>query len=1729
MYRDGKTDKELIDGLIKAEKEKKFYENKSPKWTIFKYELKTKRNQESKILGKENFEKNIILAMVFNDRYNNIQLIDSNKDLIYKKMSEKSLNNDILLKEYSINNNSTNSIIKKYFLYSKINEESKELTEHFNTKRFLNLECAIEINPKNKEIISNLNSPSLFCSLPLVGSEKHVLPFILNSNDFEPSTERQEILLAGAETIKDEKDNNKIIISDVGINRYILKRSLELFDKIANFCSSNKYNNLHLLSIGLKDIKKLNKYFDEKWYEDNYIKEMRKILCKYPIIYDIKNNLSLIKNINIPIYSNYNNDFTKLYYEIVKELFEYIPRYHESINWSKYIWENGLENNLIDIYKCINKYSHSNYNNDFKNKFIKFVFDNYKDLLKTNKILINQNNNFILYDENEFAQSNNVPEEIINCIEELGYNWREKHLSNIINSIELPIRHDYDYAIILIRKAIEKDKNKSYILTRYVQNNNIIQTNIFYFSKIFFPEKIKDKYIVNNFIDKIYEISNQFIVGKILNLIENIKNISNISEIHLDIENYNKLVNVLHLYNDKIFNERKILPSIKGEFKYIKDLNYEINTNVEIKNIVINVIGLNINEFLLNKNIQIKNLNIKYFDNNNLIEIINKYLKSNFQKNFKNCLKISKIIIKYLPNENNYNYKDIRDLYQILTNDKFSDEILETKYDSIWTNVTNIILEDVQQSLDNNEIIFKNESGKEGYIKIGDTKIAANSYIDLLNKYQKYLNFEEYALIPNYYGKFKKLKDLVDFNEIPEDIINGIKKTFNTDLFKYSVFKGIKINNIKKESLLDIGTMLEDYFGKIKSYDKTYGLCKIIIKYIPNKGSKEYQTRLYKLCKVFDKNIGNSIEVESNDILYNQINKGIIQYINESLSKYGSVQEAQKYINNIYLLINDNSDILNPKNYAIIPNQLGIFKKISDLSFGIDLIEELIDIYQKHENIKSSLMDTKIKNFKPDITYTNETLKRRINKLIEEEKIKVEEILILIPKEKNEKQKEIKFIYENIFLKGKALKEKIINIENSFWEETNKITLKKILVFFNKDRKLKDICEDEEKAIKILEIIYKYLNPQTDEYENIKLVPNQNGNLCVYNELYIEDKIGINKNFKSVLKNYFDYDICNNLIHKKIKLNSQKILKIGEEIDRKISHSFSNTSEQEKNLEKAKILLKFYPNKEKDGKNIIKEFIDCYKILSGEKIEGEELETECISIWRKSIQILLIEIIKIIHEDKNIQKTSERIGLNEEQIILNLNKFYSILFEYFKDEKEFENYNFVPNEKGLYMQINKIYENKDIDDDIIEILLLKNKKNDFKEKLIHKKIKLHKIHQKKSLEDIAHEIDSEFEIYYKNLEFKPDVHEINENSTINNKKETVIEERIKTSWKKLINEWLVKNKDKRNLFSFISEHICEITFIILKEKYSNLKNQIESLMMSNPNEIMSYIFKNPNQELQEINRIEPIIWRDDSLFIDENDRTLINSLNQTRENSRIGNNININNFNNLFNNNFNPNNNNHYNYNHNRNRSLSNNNNNNHINNHINNNINRNNNINNNNIFNNINNNNNNRNNIINNIIRNNNINRNNNIINNNNNNNDANNNIEINNDLKKYYLCQGYIYENLKNSNLFKEIDWKNKVEENEEGEEITLLNQNKYKVKKPNCEYDFIVKTKQDKKFYISVKRGKKIGSHKHLYFGFKKKQWDLFEEEKISLILAFVRLLENKEPQIFYARNDQINKLV
>ena len=79
-----------------------------------------------------------------------------------------------------------------------------------------------------------------------------MLPFILNLNYFEQSIKKQEIVLDWAEFRIDE-NKNKETPSNVDINRYILKRSYELFERI------------------------IKKYFNEKIYEENYMKNMIEI------------------------------------------------------------------------------------------------------------------------------------------------------------------------------------------------------------------------------------------------------------------------------------------------------------------------------------------------------------------------------------------------------------------------------------------------------------------------------------------------------------------------------------------------------------------------------------------------------------------------------------------------------------------------------------------------------------------------------------------------------------------------------------------------------------------------------------------------------------------------------------------------------------------------------------------------------------------------------------------------------------------------------------------------------------------------------------------------------------------------------------------------------------------------------------------------------------------------------------------------------------------------------------------------------------------------------------------------------------------------------------------------------------------------------------------------------------------------------------------------------------
>jgi hypothetical protein len=189
---------------------------------------------------------------------------------------------------------------------------------------------------------------------------------------------------------------------------------------------------------------------------------------------------------------------------------------------------------------------------------------------------------------------------MVNCIEELGNKWRVNHLSNKITSIELPIKHDTNYAINIIKESIDKDKDKSYILTRFVEKNNAKRETIYYLSTIFFKDKIGEKYEVENFNKDIWKSSDEYIIKEMISIARNWKNFDSKT---IDIDDYNKFLNFLYEINDKLFDEVKLLSSRSGEFNYLKDLNFEYNINEEIKNGAKEYIGLKYDERILNDKI----------------------------------------------------------------------------------------------------------------------------------------------------------------------------------------------------------------------------------------------------------------------------------------------------------------------------------------------------------------------------------------------------------------------------------------------------------------------------------------------------------------------------------------------------------------------------------------------------------------------------------------------------------------------------------------------------------------------------------------------------------------------------------------------------------------------------------------------------------------------------------------------------------------------------------------------------------------------------------------------------------------------------------------------------------------------------------------------------------------------------------------------------------------------
>lgn len=332
MYRDGLDEHELLDGVNKMKKSIEFTEELNG-WTCYTYYLKTPHNEKALHLGIENFFDNIAQTMLFCKELESIELDNNGVITSIHRMPYKLLKDDIYSTSFDIKGEKGYS---RTFIHTSLKRVDDKLSQRFKTERSVRLTMAIEVD--DKSLVENTSSPSHFCVLPLVGSEKHIMPVYLNSPDFEPDSERESLILIGDDILPD-----KGVISEGGINRLLIYESIDLFDKLVRFLSENKYENLYYLAKGLKSSPKFEKNFNKEWFKTTVTNGYRDILKKYPIVETKMGYQKLFDNdgnanIRIPKESD-NENQTKLY-NLVKMLFpENIPSENTFSEWAKYAWK----------------------------------------------------------------------------------------------------------------------------------------------------------------------------------------------------------------------------------------------------------------------------------------------------------------------------------------------------------------------------------------------------------------------------------------------------------------------------------------------------------------------------------------------------------------------------------------------------------------------------------------------------------------------------------------------------------------------------------------------------------------------------------------------------------------------------------------------------------------------------------------------------------------------------------------------------------------------------------------------------------------------------------------------------------------------------------------------------------------------------------------------------------------------------------------------------------------------------------------------------------------------------------------------------------------------------------------------------------------------------------------------------------------------------------------------
>ncbi len=371
-----------------------------------------------------------------------------------------------------------------------------------------NVSIAIEVKKTEnsysfKPILENI--PRVFCAFPLIGTEEFYFPFVVNSNQFIPKTERDRLYLRGETK---DADNNK----------EILAHAVDLYKKVVKLASENKWKDFYVIAD--TKLPKEDDDFDRNWYKDNIQKTIRQFLLTLPIVETEKDGLIPIldeeekANTYFPFNSN-----TEIRKEIWKYTFDLypnnIPCKKHIDSWYKIIWnkayhqtlevlaEDDIQNseNIESLSESLKKDIENTY--EWTNQICLFFEKEKPELFEEFKVLPNQYGVFKL--KKDLYEDKNIPDELKEINKQLGADWKDDLLHKSIKiemssyrtvyaiseTIDSVIRNnEFDFS--------DNDFNNTiYQLIAYTNKEQAEkQKKIWEFSRAFYYEEIPEKILV---------------------------------------------------------------------------------------------------------------------------------------------------------------------------------------------------------------------------------------------------------------------------------------------------------------------------------------------------------------------------------------------------------------------------------------------------------------------------------------------------------------------------------------------------------------------------------------------------------------------------------------------------------------------------------------------------------------------------------------------------------------------------------------------------------------------------------------------------------------------------------------------------------------------------------------------------------------------------------------------------------------------------------------------------------------------------------------------------------------------------------------------------------------------------------------------------------------------------------------------------------------------------------